>query len=96
MTKSETTNLAEIPFIENAEISSGKEERIKLFAALAANKNPVPLDWFLETLGSKKKPLQKQSLPSMLKRYGYTHRHATTTEGLAVIFISVREDSKEE
>jgi len=85
----------EIPFIEEYEISSGKEERIRLFASIAASAKPVPTDWLLATLRTKKKPLAKQSLPSMLMRYNYRAEHHVTTEGLKITFIFVREDEEE-
>jgi len=93
MTKTEI-DLTEIPFLEEYEISSGKEERVRLFASLAASGKPVPTDWLLATLRTKKNPLAKQSLPSMLKRYNYGHKHAVTTEGVKITFIFVREDEE--
>jgi len=80
------TELNEIPFVPVDQIKTGSEDRIRLFAAIAAKAEYVPTEWLLTTLGVK-----RASLPSLTSRYGYSLKSAVTKDGIKVIRLSIKE-----
>lgn len=76
----------EIPFVSQDEIATGQEERIQLFAAIAASGQYVPVDWLLSELG-----IKRASLPSLTSRYKYNLRSAQTKDGTKVVKLVIRE-----
>ena len=78
-----------IPFVSDDEIATGQEDRIVLFASIAANGQAVPTDWLIETLG-----IKRASLPSLTSRYGYSIKSLTTKDGTKVTRISVKPEAE--
>ena len=78
-----------IPFVSDDEIATGQEDRIVLFASIAANGQAVPTDWLIETLG-----IKRASLPSLTSRYGYSIKSLTTKDGSKVTRISVKPETE--
>ena len=89
--KSANTEELVIPFVSDDEIATGQEDRIVLFASIAANGQAVPTDWLIETLG-----IKRASLPSLTSRYGYSIKSLTTKDGSKVTRISVKPEPEAE
>lgn len=79
----------EIPFVNDEDIATGQEERIKLFAAIAAKEQAVPKAWLVSQLS-----VAEASLASLTSRYGYSLKTVQTKSGSKAVKLSVKKDTE--
>jgi len=74
-----------IPFISDDKLVTGLEERITLFAVIAAKGLAVSKDWLCKELN-----IAPASLASLTSRYNYAQKTVKTSDGITAIKLSVK------